>query len=673
MADSKKSMLNTEQYWATIEDHKQLLDHLDTKIRNYYDDLRATGLINVWERSYRAYYGGRVSSGINGALFESSQLRQGGKQGQKTRLKANHYRNLIRHLHQLVTQQKPAAQARASNSDYKSQSQTILGNGLMDYYWREKNVGNYVRDAVELDLIYGESFVHAPWDPNMGEVVAVNEAGQPIYEGDQAYTTHSPLDIIRDPSLRDYRNSQFVIVKNSQNRWDLCAKYPALEQEILSSDSYSAVEEDTIPNFQIRGGNAPLNEDMVEVFTMYHKKSEALPQGRMIVFIRDVVLFDGPLPYQAIPVYRMCAEQLFDTIYGYSVAFDLLGVQEGIDELHTALMSNNKTFAIQSLWIKDSDKLQTSTVGEGMRVFKSEEPPTPIQLVKSAAESYNYLDKLEQTGEILSGISSTVRGTPEANLKSGNALALVVSQSIQFISSVEEAQNRLVEEIGTGLINNLRDFSKTQRVAHIIGESQRPFAKEFNADDLSEINRVVVEQVNPLSKTIAGRAEIANNLLQQGLIRDPQQYIMVLSTGQLDPVLEGPQTEELTIKAENEELREGRPVQALMTENHALHIREHNTVIFSPEAKQNPALLQAVTAHILEHLQLAQQMPPALAAILGHAPLPMAPAQGVNVPPMQNPVEAKAESVPMPDMPSLPPNAPAASQEAYDKVPGAPA
>lgn len=663
-----KQLPKLEQYWATLEDHKELLDHLDKKIKAYYDDARATGILNVWERSFRAYYGGRIGTG--GAIFDSSKLSPGGKQGQKTRLKANHFRNLIRHLHQLVTQQKPNVQARASNSDYKSQSQTILGNGLIDYYWREKNVGDYVRDAVELDLIYGESFIHAPWNPSKGEVIAVGPDGRPMYEGDQDYSVHGPLDIIRDCALRSSKHSQFVIVRAVENRWDLAAKYPALAEEIINIPTDDARDDDaTVPRFALRGGEDPQSDDLVDIFTLYHKKSEALSQGRMVIFAKDLVLFDGPLPYQDIPVYRMCAEELYDTIYGYTVAFDLLGIQEGIDELHTALMSNNKMFAIQSLWIKDTDKLQPSTAGEGMRVFKSEEPPTPIQLVKSAPESYNYLDKLESTGELLSGISSTVRGTPEANLKSGNALALVVSQSIQFISSVEESMNRLVEEIGTGLIKNLRDFSKTQRVVHIIGESKRPFAKEFNSDDLAQINRVVVDQVNPLSKTVAGRAEIANNLLQQGLIRDPEQYIMVLSTGQLDPVTEGPQSEMLTIRSENEELREGRPVIAVMTENHALHIREHKTVIASPEAKTNPALIQQTLAHIQEHIDLARSMDPALAMILGQQPLPPAPmpiAPGAVNP--QNPVEAKAESVDQPNMPSLPPNAPPESQAAYDQV-----
>ena len=670
MHDNK---LPTDQYWAGLQDHKELLTQLDDRIRSYYEDIRSTGLFYVWERSFRSYYGSRVSNtSYSSPLFESSRLTPGGKQGQKTRLKANHFRNLIRHLHQLTTQQKPNVQARASNSDYRSQSQTILANGLLDYYWREKNVSSAVRDCAELALIFGEGFVHAPWDPGAGEMYAVSADGTPIYEGDQKYDILPPMAAIRDFNLTSSKATKYVILKGQENRWDLATKYPAAAEEILASskDHHASDEE---PDFRLRGNGDGKDSDLLDLYTFYHAKTDTLKQGRLVIFLRDLVLFDGPLPYRQIPVYRMAAEQLHGTIYGYSLAFDLLGIQEGIDELHTTLMSNNKTFGIQSIHIKDTDKLQVSTIGEGMKLFKSEEPPTPIQLTRSAPEAYTYLDKLEHTAELLSGISSTVRGNPEANLKSGNALALVVSQSIQFASGLEDAVNRLVEEIGTGLFHNLKDFSQTRRIANIIGEAQRPFAKEFSAqEDLSDINRCVVEQVNPLSKTIAGRAEMANNLLQQGLITDPAKYLMVLATGQLDPVVEGPQARMLTIRAENEDLRNGLPAVAILTEDHSLHIREHEAVLGNPDAKRNPQLVQNVLNHIQEHINLARSMDPALMAILGYAPLPPAP---VSAPPsgsqpnsLKSPIEQQVDTTGPTKMPSLPPGAPVEAEQAYEKA-----
>lgn len=665
-------MKDEEQYWATIEDPKEILEHLEDKIKLYYDDIRTTGISSVWDRLYRAYYGARAST-LTGdtRMFESSKLSLGGEKGEKTRLKANHLRNLARHLHQLVTQQKRNIQARASNSDYKSQAQAILGNGILDYYWREKDVGNAVKDAAELCLLYGQAFIYAPWNPRGGQKMGTDLSGQPVFEGDPEYSALSPYYVIRDPFSNSQGRQDWVIIREKVNKWNLVAEQSdeEIQQGIL--DSNDTFSDENLPSFQLRGKELDPAKNLVDVYTLYHKRTSAVPNGRLIKFTSEVILFDGPLPYKDIPVYPLCAEQIHDTIYGYSVLFDILGIQDGIDELHTALMTNNKTHAIQSLWLKDTDKIRVSNVSSGMKVFYSEEEPRPVQLTKSAAETYTYLDKLEETAELLSGISSTVRGNPEASLRSGNALAMVVSQSIQFASSFDAAIDRCVEQVGTGLFENIRDFSQTKRMAQIIGESQRPFAKEFAADDISEISRCVVEQINPLSKTVAGRAEIANNLLQQGLLTDPQQYYMVLSTGQLDPIMEGPQNEMLTIRAENEELRKGSSVVAVLTENHPLHIREHAKVISSPEAKKNPELVQLTLAHIQEHIDLARSMDPALAMILGVPPMPPPPGMGApvsGIPQDQNPTQVQAEGVELPGLPSLPENAPPQAQEMMDKV-----
>lgn len=674
MTDVKQSLPN--MYWATETDHKALLDNFDRKIRDYFDDLRNTGLLAVYERAYRAYYGGRVSANAStNPLFESSRLSPGGKQGEKTRLKANHYRNLVKHLVQLATQQKPDAQARASNSDYESEAQTVLANGLIDYYWREKDLSRYIKDGVEMMVaVYGEMFIHGPWDPNTGEVYTVNPDGTPVYEGDQNYEVISPMSVIRNPTMRAALDQTWKIIKTQHNKWDLASKYKGsgLENDILNTTAFDP-QDTLIPVFQLRGGKETKDDDIVEVFTFYHTQTDALPQGRMVVFLRDLVLFDGPLPYQDIPVFRICAENIQDTIYGYSIAWDILSLQEGIDELHTSLMSNNKTYSQQSIWIKTGDSIQVSQLSGGAKVFKSDEMPQPVQLTKSAPESYQYLNLLEHTAEQLTGISSTVRGNPESNLKSGNALALVVSQSIQFASSIDEAVNRVVEDVSMGLIENLRDFSKTDRVANIVGDSNRSYLETFHAPtDLSEISRVVCEQVNPLSKTIAGRSEIANNLLQQGLIKDGQEYMLVLETGRLDPVMSKPRSQMLRIKSENEQMRKGVAVPALLTDDHALDIREHSSILDSPDSRKNPQIVQLVLDHIQQHIQLATQLQmtnPGLAMILGQTPMPMPPPpppQGSQPGNPVKPVQQQADKTQATRMPSLPPGTPPEVSQAYE-------
>ncbi len=669
-------------YWAASAEDTELLSQLEKRIRDYHEDLRVSGLLSLYERSYRAYYGGRVTTGsVGNGIFDNARLSSSGRQGEKTRLKANHFRNLIQHWIQLVTSQRRTMQARASNSDYRSQAQTIFVNGLLDHYQREKGLDRVVKEAVELCFaIYGEMFIHEPWNPQAGRLVdaPLSPEGEqaPQYEGDIEYQVLSPLDTIRDFSSRSSKASDWYILRFQRNKWDLAAENPGAQEDILRIQSNdSDLDPDNRPSFSVRSGNEPVNEDTISEYVFYHRKTSALPQGRMIKFVKGVKLFDGPLPYKNVPVRRLCASPLADTIYGFTLAWDLLSVQDGIDTLHTTLMSNNKTFGIQSIWARTGDSFQVSTLGQGMQLLKSDEEPKAIQLTKSAPESYNYLDILEKTQERLSGIPATVRGNPEANLRTGNALALVVSQAIQFASSADAAISYLHEELGMDLIDILRDFTpqNIKRVVSIVGKANRSLTKEFYAqDELSDISRVSVEEVNPLSKTIAGRVEMANNMLQQGLLKNAEDYQQILATGQMDSTLEGSRLEELAMQAENEDLREGKPVQAILTEKHHLHIQKHTAVIADPEAKKNPTLVQATLMHIQEHLNLWRQMPPDLLMVLGMpSAMPMppqapgaAPAGPAGTPPPQPPA---IEEQQLPDMPE---GTPEEAQANYDGFKG---
>ena len=652
---------SNDVYFAHLQG-QEFIDAMQGKINDFHEDLRNSGLRDVIERSYRAYYGADLND--NGPLFESNKLTRGGKQGELTHLKTNHYRNLVKHILQLATSQKPAFSARANNTDYKSQAQTILAGGLVDYYLREHKLSRYLTQAVELGLISSEGWIHCPWNPSKGEKYSTDNSGKPLFQGDIEFTVHSILDVIRDINKTHEDKNEWLCVRNKPNKWNLIAKYPELTDKLLSIQNEQ--EDEYYSSNFIKNKS----EELITSYTFYHEVTEALPQGRLVIFTGDVILFDGPLPYVRIPLFRLIPDKLVNTPYGYSPAFDILGPQQAIDILTSTIMSNQASTGVQSIWSQRGDAISVSALSAGLKHFQSDTPPQPIQLTKTAPEIFNFRQQLIGEQETLVGISSTIRGNPEANLKSGSALALMVSQSIQFASLLEQSSNELLEDVGTCIISHLRQFSTTSRVAILVGNFNRPFMREFNADDLSQINRVVVEQTSPLSKTISGRVEIANQLLQQGFIENPKQYLTVLQTGQLDAAIEGSQSSLLNIRAENESLQNGELVKAVITENHADHIKEHKSILENPEAKKNGLLVKNVLAHIQEHIDLWRSADPAILQLTGQQPAPL-PNQSNSVPAAN--VMKQEQSLPgqlpvEPNPPNLPNEADPNTQAAYEKA-----
>jgi len=608
------------------------------KANRWFNDLDSNGYLDKLRQMWAAYHGAYYSDVNDGHKITFS-----GEQGEFTNLPINHLRNICRHTLIMITATRPTLEARAVNTDYRSQAQTILANGLLDYYMREKRLESYVKRAVEYAIVLGAGYVKMEWnstggqlydtvdeevDPETGELV---QEGFPIYEGDVEFSNLSPFDVVVDDTKED-QNHDWVLTRSFKNRFDLIAKYPELEKQILKMDTKDEHE-------RYRFSSVSRTEtDDIPIYEFYHRSSESMPNGRYILFLdSDVILMDTAMPYDYLPVYRISPSDILGSPYGYTEIFDLLPIQDAINSLYSTILSNQNAFGVQNILMPRGTDINPSTLIGGLNLIEYNAQaggkPEPLNLTQTPKEIFEFIKILEGNMETISGISSVTRGNPEASLKSGTALALVQSMSLQYISGLQQSYVQLLEDIGTGLISMLQKFASVPRIAMIAGKKNRTLMKEFVGDDLNKISRVIVDLGNPLSRSTAGRVQMAEQLLQMGAITTPEQYFNVINTGELDFMTENIQSEMLLIKAENEKLIEGEDVQAVFTEQHSLHIKEHKYILSDPDLKKDPDLVMRVAAHIQHHIDLLRTTDPDILVMMGEQPL--GPAGGSPVPPQQ--------------------------------------
>ena len=259
----------------------------------------------------------------------------------------------------------------------------------------------------------------------------------------------------------------------------MAAKYSDLEDRILedSADMLELARTTTINYLALE------DSDNIPVYTLIHRPTPALPQGRYCqVLDNGTVLLDGPLPYKEAHIYRIAPDEEDGTIFGYSVSMDLLPMQEGLDVLYSTAMTNQATFGVQNVLVPKGSDLSVSQVAGGLNLMEFDNKagePKALNLTQTPAEIFNFMGMIEKLMETISGVNSVARGNPEASLKSGAALALVQSMAIQFSQNLQRAYAQLIEDTGTGTINILKDFAATPRVAAIAGKSNRPLMKEF--------------------------------------------------------------------------------------------------------------------------------------------------------------------------------------------------
>lgn len=653
---------NSNRYFAAQESNKTAEDLL-RRANEWYQGLYMNNYFDTIQRSYLAYHGM-----FNGG--DGHKITFGGEQGELTNIDINHYANIAQHMHVMITANKPAFIAKASNADSKSVIQSKLASSLLEYYMRDKNLEKYLSKAVEYALILGSGYIKMEWNATRGNVFDNDvDTGEPIYEGDVEFRNVTPFNVLFDIN-RTAEEHDWVLVRTMKNKYDLAAKYADLAEKITKLKPASEYFNYGIDMF------TSAKSDDIPVYEFIHKKTEALPEGRYLLFLADdLVLVDMENPYPDLPVYRIAARDVLGTSFGYSPMFPLLQVQDALNATYSAILSNQSAFAVQSIFVKRGSDISPKSLEGGLNIIEGNEKPEPINFTNTPAEVFNFAKTLETQMETISGISSVTRGNPEASLRSGTALAMVQSTSLQYMSGLQQQYIRLMEDVGTGLINLLKAFASTPRIVMLAGVANKNYIeKQFNAEDLSQINRVTVEVANPLSQTHAGRSQIANDLLQYNMIKSPSEYLTVLTTGRLDVMTDSTTRHSDLVRSENEKMMLGIAVRALALDDHILHIKEHQAVIADPDLREGE-VADLVYQHILEHVDLLKNTDPGLLNILGMQSLaqpqmPPPPPGGEAMPPEQGPMSPAPGPTSAPNLPEVPVADPAMTMAGQAMPPG---
>lgn len=717
MANNYNTHRSPETYWAA-EDRETIGDGIAHKIDQFYEYANNSGRKYIWDECHRLY---------NDVLTQSVDVAQLGDVGQLSEVHLNVVRNLQTHMINLTLAQRPAWDPRAINSDYKSQAQTLLAKGILDYEMKEKELEAKFRTACNYAMTYGDSAIVALWDAREGDEVTrvvldpetgdeinetvTDEKGEPIKTGEIVYKAVPSHDLIRDTGSNNMHDLNWVIVRDYVNRYDLIAKYADVndldrndfETEDEYMEFYDAIED---TRYAILGANskselginfvvgeddfAADDTDLIPVYYFLHRPSPALPKGRFVLSVcdGDVVLEDVPLPYKDVPVHFIYPGTTYNEPFGYSPVFDIIVPQKVLNSTMSTILTNQRAFGVHNVLVPTGSNFSPpQLVGDLQFIPYDPIPdaggggggrPETLNLLNTPPEIFDFASRIESSMEMLMGINSVVRGNPEANLKSGAALALMASMAIQFTQEFQQSYIHALEGIGTSVINMYRTYANTPRTIAIVGKSKRQYIQQFTREDISYIDRVAVDVGSPLAKTTAGKLQIAENLMQMGMVKTPEDYLSVVTTGQLDSMMEGETAELLYVQSENEDMQNGEQPPVVVTDNHLLHIKEHKAVLASTDARKDPNVVQATLNHIQEHITMLQDpMLQQLNMLLGQPALPPQGAQGPQQAPQgpqgpevnvggnpdaaevmdsQNPIEQGAEGVRSAQMPNMPTN-----------------
>lgn len=633
-------------YFASETNSQVATSEIQRRIDVYRNSLRDSGRLARMQRSERTYLGFSPDGGK-----DSSYLQPSGEQGELVSMTLNQYASLVNSTQVLITSVRPSFKPIAANTDYSSLAQAQLADGLLEFYDRDLRLNDREIEATRNALIMSEGYVILSWNPSLGKEVPDSLDEQPSREGDIEAITVTPYDVIYDPTAQDFDSIQWVCFKRKGvNRWDLMARFPQLADKI----KYATPEKgDTrLEVFNPRPDTQQQAPDTVDVWEFRHLPTPACPNGRLMRFIDDeTVLFDTfqiqgdgaavdfGYPYDDLHVYRIVPDTIPGTAFGHTPFFDCIGSQEAMDMVATIATSGVNSAGLFNLWTPPGDKIQVDRIAGSLNWLQSATKPEVILPPPFRPEIQSYMSALQGWMRQRTGINDVAQGEYTKGMPA-QAMALMQANAIQFNSKLQQSYQRLVERVRTGILQLLKRYANTQRVALMAGVGNTWQLKEFSKKDLLGVERVIVEAVNPQSKTYAGKLVMADSLLEKGLIRDPQQYITLVSTGEFKPLTDSTDKRNAFVQRNKELLSRGiglPPVDAMTGEfvddgqehvritimdTHWSNIPEYASVLYDPGARDNAQVVQAVTGVVVASIRLWRSMDPALLLISGGPPCP---------------------------------------------------
>ena len=649
---------NEHIYWA-LKQGDDIASELTERIRDYYYQLRTSGLIRLWWEMHASFYGLDPTSGAH----EGSTIIEFGDDGEKLGVRSNQLRSLIRYMLATATADRPAVNPKAVNTTAKALAQVPIARKILEYYQSRRGLERTLVSVCLRALIYAKGYLWQTWDPS---------ATTPV--GGLVHKALGPLEVVCDLEREAYDHDWFII-RRPRNRYDLAAIFasgPGPDQEELRGKildvGRDVVEDGLARSIAFGLHRHRYNEtDTVYEYHFMHRRTPALPAGRyMILLGESLVLFDGELPFEDLPISEMVPEEFLDVpALGYSSGWDLLGLQQAYDAVLSTCLTNFDAFGTNDIMLPNTSELSVEELRDGLNVLRhtpgDANRPEILQKFSIKDEAFKLKDWVRGDMELNLGINSVARGDPEASLRSGSALALIQAQAVHFQGALVAAYVRLVEDSSTITLRILKAFAPAQTIAAIAGSGDGDGLVAFSSSDIDKIDRVECELGNPIFRTTAGKFDTANNLLERGLIKNVQEYFQVLESGRLEPVTDPSRKESLFARSVVEALSagpqvvpgkpdsQGQPtyqIQGLpvvITDNPSLCIAAAKSVLDSLENRKNPAVVQAATAYIMEALRVWRSAPVDLLSLLG-IPIPpppeaagMQPAGGAGAAPTQTP------------------------------------
>lgn len=432
---------------------------------------------------------------------------------------------------------------------------------------QQADLDGELSDAALWALVAGEGFLKWTWNAKekRGDVCSA-----------------SPLDVYGDPYVKKFKDSRYVI--HSQFM-DVEQVYDIYGREVAAQDTQRA---DDLKAALLRDmGQAPVLKGVV-VNELWYKPCRRYPEGLFTTWAgRDQLIEPQKFPYKHghLPFTQLGSIPRPGSAH-YSCAVKYLrNPQMELNKYHAQRITVRETFASPKWFIDSALELEHDPDDSPRQILRGNSNGGQIkpEIIQGATfpvgdEGQFILDEMMHTAGQHEVSQAQVPGRVEA----AKAIELLKESDDSHEAELTRTIKNAITEGAWQQLELARQFVSEDTLVTCYSKDGLAEVKRFRGDRAKPGQRIQITMGTGLSRSRAAREDQVYKLLDAGIIQDPETAaeLLDLPVGQVTP---NKAADIRLARNENFTMAEGEAIAPNSWDDHAIHLREHNTYRKSAE------------------------------------------------------------------------------------------
>lgn len=508
---------------------------------------------------------------------------------------------------------KPKMQVLPATNEEEDLYTAKVGKKILDSVSNKMNLSAKINQATKWSEICGTSFYKISWNPNLGQVVALEDDGKKIKTGDVDISVCSPFEIYPDSATHESLQECQSLIHARAYTVDEIKQIYGVDVEGKDINVYSLDG----TSVSLGGlGYSGLATKLIEttrknsaiVLEKYVKPCEKFPDGRLIIVAGDKLVYDGELPYlngidgkREFPFVRQICNEEVGNFWGVSMISRLIPIQRAYNAVKNRKHEYINRLTLGVLAVEDGsvdiDNLEEEGLAPGKILVYRQGSSAPKFLggenVPSDFEKEE--EKLLKEFNSLSGTSEIGSMENVSASLSGVALELLIDENETRLKFTTDSMKSAIKTMAKHILRLYKQFATFPRLIKIVGDDGTLDVFYFKGNDISS-DDVQFDTDNETNDTLSQRRTMIFTLLDKGLLADEDGKI---SNSMKAKIMENigfgiwdnsVDLRDLHIKnadIENSKLNSGKDVEVKEIDDDELHINQHTAymlkVLYSGE------------------------------------------------------------------------------------------